>query len=244
MGSSGKNAKSSCRPLRVGARNHSTQSKWEAVVKTQRAAVAHFESERETTQPKYPKQVRHDDRKGSQGRQGCQGSDGRQEEACLAFRQGRTSVPSRTYPPLPQGKDCPGWTRRRNRRRVLRCHPRVPHRRGSGVGRKRLQGPQGEEDHAKASSARHQGRRGAGHPDQGHHRRRWSYPSHRQVRKEEVRLGRPLLHLLGRTTVITKTSGRNPPASAVRDSETVESTIGPYLPLPFSVLCIISLSAK
>ena len=52
------------------------------------------------------------------------------------------------------------------------------------------------------------------------------------------------MHLLGRTTVITKTSGRKPPASAVRDSETVESTIGPYLPLPFSVLCIISLSAS
>ena len=34
-------------------------------------------------------------------------------------------------------------------------------------------------------SARHQGRRGAGHADQGHHRRRRRHPSHPQVSHRE-----------------------------------------------------------
>merc|ERR1711892_1419070 len=32
-----------------------------------------------------------------------------------------------------------------------------------------------------ASRARHQGRRGVGHPDQGYHCRRWCHPPHPQV---------------------------------------------------------------
>ena len=32
-----------------------------------------------------------------------------------------------------------------------------------------LQGLEGEEDHPQASTGYHQGRRGVGHPDQGHH---------------------------------------------------------------------------
>merc|ERR1712018_937770 len=42
-------------------------------------------------------------------------------------------------------------------------------------------GSQGEEDHPQTSPARHQGRRGVEHPDQGHHCWRWSHPPHPQV---------------------------------------------------------------
>ena len=43
-----------------------------------------------------------------------------------------------------------------HRRRVLLRHPGVPHRWGPRVGRQRLQGSQGEEDHPQASPAGHQ----------------------------------------------------------------------------------------
>merc|ERR1711971_1440070 len=48
-------------------------------------------------------------------------------------------------------------------------------------GWQRLQGLEGEEDHPQASPARHQGRRGVGHADQGHDCWRRRHPSHPQV---------------------------------------------------------------
>merc|ERR1712018_232608 len=50
-------------------------------------------------------------------------------------------------------------------------------------------GSQGEEDHPQTSPARHQGRRGVGHPDQGHHCWRWSHPPHPQVSDWKERRG-------------------------------------------------------
>merc|ERR1712241_555303 len=84
-------------------------------------------------------------------------------------------------PPSPEEPQLCDWSCGSHRCRVLLRHPGVPHRRGPRVGRQRLQGSQGEEDHPQTSPAGHQRRRGVGHPDQGNHRWWWSYPPHPQV---------------------------------------------------------------
>jgi len=57
---------------------------------------------------------------------------------------------------------------------------------GSGVGRQRLEGSEGETYHAASLTARHSRRRGAGQPDQGNHCRRRCHSAHTQIadRKE------------------------------------------------------------
>lgn len=58
---------------------------------------------------------------------------------------------------------------------------------GPRVGRKRVQGLEGEAYHSPALAAGHPRRRGAGQPDQGDDRRRWCHPSYPQIadRQEE-----------------------------------------------------------
>ena len=59
-------------------------------------------------------------------------------------------------PPSPEEPQLCDRSCGRHRCRVLLRHPGVPHRRGPRVGRQRLQGSQGEEDHPQASPAGHQ----------------------------------------------------------------------------------------
>ena len=94
-------------------------------------------------------------------------------------------------PPAPEVPRHLLWPRRCHRRRLQLRHPGVPHRRGPRAGGQCLKGPKGEEDHSATSAARHQRRRGAGHPDQGDHRRRGRHPPHPQVAHREEGRGSP-----------------------------------------------------
>lgn len=70
-----------------------------------------------------------------QGRSQAQG-----QEVGVAVVACRPSVPRGPYPPAPQAARDEQGARGRNRRRLLRGHPRVPYRRGAGARRQRLQG--------------------------------------------------------------------------------------------------------
>ena len=59
-------------------------------------------------------------------------------------------------PPSPEEPQLCDWSCGRHRCCVLLRHPGVPHRWGPRVGRQRLQGSQGEEDHPQTSPAGHQ----------------------------------------------------------------------------------------
>ena len=67
----------------------------------------------------------------------------------------------------------------------------LPTSTGTRAGRQCVEGPEGEEDHAKASTACHPWWRGARHPDQGDHRRRRRHPPHPQVTHRQEGRGHP-----------------------------------------------------
>merc|ERR1712130_532825 len=104
-----------------------------------------------------------------------------QAEGCVKISQGWSAVPRRKNPSSPQEPLLLIWSCRSHCCCVQLCHSGVPNCRGARVGRQRFQGLEGEEDHPKASPARHQRRRGGGHADQGYHCWWWCHPSHPQV---------------------------------------------------------------
>ena len=67
----------------------------------------------------------------------------------------------------------------------------LPTSTGTRAGRQCVEGPEGEENHAKASTACHPWWRGARHPDQGDHRRRRRHPPHPQVTHRQEGRGHP-----------------------------------------------------
>ena len=67
----------------------------------------------------------------------------------------------------------------------------LPTSTGTRAGRQCVEGPEGEENHAKASTACHPWWRGARHPDQGDHRRRRRHPPHPQVAHRQEGRGHP-----------------------------------------------------
>ena len=71
---------------------------------------------------------------------------------------------------------------------VIGC---LPPSTGTRAGRQCVEGPEGEENHAKASTACHPWWRGARHPDQGDHRRRRRHPPHPQVAHRQEGRGPP-----------------------------------------------------
>merc|ERR1712032_217879 len=116
-------------------------------------------------------------------------------EGRLQVCQGRTPVSRWEDPPSPEE---PQFRRRScwsHGCRLQLRHPGVPHRRGPRVGRKCLQGSQGQENHSQTLAARYPWRRGAGHPDQGNHRRGRRYPPHPQVSHREEGRGHQILDI-------------------------------------------------
>jgi len=102
-----------------------------------------------------------------------------------------TSISSRQDPPAPQVEGNllrQSWS---HCGRLQLGHPRVSHRRGARVGRERVQGSEGEEDHSKTSPAGDPWRRGVGHIDQGNDCWRRSHPPHSQVADWQEGRGHP-----------------------------------------------------
>lgn len=99
-------------------------------------------------------------------------------------------------------------------------YPWVSHRWGAWVGRERIQGSQGEEDHSETSPAGHPWWRGAGHLDQGNHCWRRGHPPHPQVADRKEGRGHP-------ATPVEKLHSANSTKSSKMDNLTLVGQIWP-----------------
>lgn len=98
----------------------------------------------------------------------------------LFYVQGNL-VSSRPNSPSSQNPDIGSWPSGGHSCCLLRRNPRIPDSRGAWVGRKCKQRSESEENHTKASAARHSRRWGARYTHQRYHCWRWCDPSYSQV---------------------------------------------------------------